>query len=101
MVENLKTNHYVKEYLDDGRLLLSFDNGKRVRVTPIVEEIIKKFDGTKSINKVKNELNNEGFEISESELEDLINNRLITVSYTHLTLPTIAAECRSRWSPYH
>ena len=23
------------------------------------------------------------------------------VSYTHLTLPTIAAECRSRWSPYH
>ena len=24
-----------------------------------------------------------------------------TVSYTHLKLPTIAAECRSRWSPYH
>ena len=24
-----------------------------------------------------------------------------TVSYTHLTLPTIAAECRSRWSAYH
>ena len=23
------------------------------------------------------------------------------VSYTHLTLPTIAAECRSRWSPDH
>ena len=27
--------------------------------------------------------------------------RAMTVSYTHLTLPTIAAECRSRWSPYH
>ena len=26
---------------------------------------------------------------------------VISVSYTHLTLPTIAAECRSRWSPYH
>ena len=24
----------------------------------------------------------------------------VTVSYTHLTLPTILA-CRSRWSPYH
>ena len=24
-----------------------------------------------------------------------------TVSYTHLTLPTIVRECRSRWSPYH
>ena len=23
------------------------------------------------------------------------------VSYTHLTLPTIPFECRSRWSPYH
>ena len=32
----------------------------------------------------------DGFEISP-----------FTVSYTHLTLPTIAAECRSRWSPYH
>ena len=24
-----------------------------------------------------------------------------TVSYTHLTLPTILRRCRSRWSPYH
>ena len=23
------------------------------------------------------------------------------VSYTHLTLPTMAGLCRSRWSPYH
>ena len=27
--------------------------------------------------------------------------RVRTVSYTHLTLPTSLAECRSRWSPYH
>ena len=26
---------------------------------------------------------------------------VIAVSYTHLTLPTIIPECRSRWSPYH
>ena len=25
----------------------------------------------------------------------------ITVSYTHLTLPTTIGWCRSRWSPYH
>ena len=24
-----------------------------------------------------------------------------SVSYTHLTLPTIYPKCRSRWSPYH
>ena len=23
------------------------------------------------------------------------------VSYTHMTLPTMLAQCRSRWSPYH
>ena len=28
-------------------------------------------------------------------------HRLIPVSYTHLTLPTTARRCRSRWSPYH
>ena len=26
---------------------------------------------------------------------------IVSVSYTHLTLPTIHVECRSRWSPYH
>ena len=25
----------------------------------------------------------------------------VAVSYTHLTLPTILNQCRSRWSPYH
>ena len=25
----------------------------------------------------------------------------VTVSYTHLTLPTKLEWCRSRWSPYH
>ena len=26
---------------------------------------------------------------------------VVTVSYTHLTLPTIILPCRCRWSPYH
>ena len=26
---------------------------------------------------------------------------LVSVSYTHLTLPTNPGMCRSRWSPYH
>ena len=26
---------------------------------------------------------------------------VMTVSYTHLTLPTTIVLCRSRWSPYH
>ena len=28
-------------------------------------------------------------------------SKLLSVSYTHLTLPTILRSCRSRWSPYH
>ena len=26
---------------------------------------------------------------------------IMSVSYTHLTLPTTQLKCRSRWSPYH
>ena len=29
------------------------------------------------------------------------SNSVDSVSYTHLTLPTICFKCRSRWSPYH
>ena len=28
-------------------------------------------------------------------------DRIVPVSYTHLTLPTTCRVCRSRWSPYH
>ncbi len=28
-------------------------------------------------------------------------NKIMTVSYTHLTLPTIRLTCRSRWWPDH
>ena len=37
-----------------------------------------------------------------SELEDKVEKKHPeSVSYTHLTLPTILRRCRSRWSPYH
>ena len=45
--------------------------------------------------------------VAKNGKEYLDKNKTMTaddsrpVSYTHLTLPTIAAECRSRWSPYH
>ena len=35
----------------------------------------------------------------DADLLEEVNN--LAVSYTHLTLPTIHVECRSRWSPYH
>ena len=38
------------------------------------------------------------FELAEKRLSA---DSLSTVSYTHLTLPTILRSCRSRWSPYH
>ena len=34
-------------------------------------------------------------------LPELTSTRINPVSYTHLTLPTTSALCRSRWSPYH
>ena len=44
---------------------------------------------------LKDELEARG--ISQRKFADSIG----TVSYTHLTLPTILRSCRSRWSPYH
>ena len=46
---------------------------------------------------------NDGEEEVARYIADLFKDydNVETVSYTHLTLPTIAAECRSRWSPYH
>ena len=38
-----------------------------------------------------------GAEISR----DYANREILSVSYTHLTLPTTIIRCRSRWSPYH
>ena len=40
------------------------------------------------------------YEITNTK-EESINIMPIPVSYTHLTLPTTARRCRSRWSPYH
>ena len=37
----------------------------------------------------------------QEQMEDLGYFYFNPVSYTHLTLPTIALLCRSRWSPYH
>ena len=45
------------------------------------------------------ELDNAGYTTKKAELNSI--NSAYSVSYTHLTLPTIHVECRSRWSPYH
>ena len=44
------------------------------------------------------EINNLDLVKDSSKIKEIIN---ISVSYTHLTLPTIPRWCRSRWSPYH
>ena len=38
---------------------------------------------------------------TDNDVERVEGYPILTVSYTHLTLPTIHVECRSRWSPYH
>ena len=49
----------------------------------------------------------EDLDLNENPFETFDDTLLLSriafpaVSYTHLTLPTKAVECRSRWSPYH
>ena len=47
------------------------------------------------------EVNGTHLKLTATDRFRLALRSLESVSYTHLTLPTIAAECRSRWSPYH
>ena len=37
----------------------------------------------------------------EHGVKHFVHHARNPVSYTHLTLPTTARRCRSRWSPYH
>ena len=60
-----------------------------------------------TINYLSQDLNQkQAINFKKSEHFDVIafwiyQDYLLTVSYTHLTLPTSAVACRSRWSPYH
>ena len=42
-----------------------------------------------------------GAQTFDRKITKPVTGTLEAVSYTHLTLPTIHVECRSRWSPYH
>ena len=55
---------------------------------------------TITLEQICDAINSIGFEV-ESTKAFLQVSGLKSVSYTHLTLPTSLAECRSRWSPYH
>ena len=57
-------------------------------------------EGTRSLKTTVNQLLLQYFDDSVSKKVCLLTLQVIPVSYTHLTLPTIPFECRSRWSPY-
>ena len=42
-----------------------------------------------------------GYRAHDGKVSMVLARNLLSVSYTHLTLPTTLHECRSRWSPYH
>ena len=80
------------------------------KVSAMKSEIMENVQGTNSdkketetqINglKQKEEINIQPEQNEETRIQKN-EDRLRTVSYTHLTLPTNTVTCRSRWSPYH
>ena len=74
------------------------------RVFPAEETAHKKaWDGVMRADfEAQQELREAGVQLSKWRLvEDEVVADHEAVSYTHLTLPTTKALCRSRWSPYH
>ena len=97
--------------------ILEYGRKREEKVKAMKSEIKNNIQGTNSEGKKtstqindldqKEEINfqpeqNEETRIQKNEekLRNLWDN-FKPVSYTHLTLPTIPFECRSRWSPYH
>ena len=99
---------------DDGTLSLDFhdpvdglkDLLNRTLDTPQAPEVSFRDDPLRMLRAARF-VSQLGFTVSPrvkqamTDMADEIGRITVAVSYTHLTLPTIAAECRSRWSPYH
>ena len=62
-----------------------------------VDVVIGLREGSKSIAKAEEQ----GLKVMTNAEAAQWADTIMTVSYTHLTLPTTLHECRSRWSPYH
>ena len=58
-------------------------------------------DGKTTIDASENIGKNAKFSFDDRLVSEKVQKNIETVSYTHLTLPTIYPKCRSRWSPYH
>ena len=110
---NLETD-YVKKMIDDDKYIISpinidfsndfFDQLYGREIRRIREGyrlgLVSREVAEQMIIDLQNNQNNSNFKVSEAD-------GTYTVSYTHLTLPTIYSRCRrstlcrSRWSPYH
>ena len=88
-------NILLETYWEIGRIIVEDEQGHSERAEY----------GRELINDLSRQLTKEyGKGFSKSNLFNMRNLYLsypISVSYTHLTLPTTLHECRSRWSPYH
>ena len=63
------------------------------------KEILQKFGENEFIGYTHTKSEGKILALFDEEFRSI--DRLESVSYTHLTLPTTTPQCRSRWSPYH
>ena len=90
-----------KEYRQ--RLKNQVNDLKEYGFTPKLSVILVGNDGaSQSYVKSKKKAAEKIGMISEIiHLDESTSEEVVSVSYTHLTLPTICLTCRSRWSAYH
>ena len=95
---------------DEGLEFAGFDYevSSRVRIAAEVDTPGRVAVAGKLLSDIVANMPNQPVEVSTSDTKLLLDGGsahfelpLMPVSYTHLTLPTIHVECRSRWSPYH
>ena len=75
--------------------------GKAIGVTGgNISNICKKLEKQGFVTRIRSDEDERVVNVELTDKGRDAAERVGTVSYTHLTLPTTARRCRSRWSPY-
>ena len=96
---NFNSSIYTDDFLDKN-FVNDMEKVKGIEQLHIYQRVDTKFYTGENEDFISKDLKN-SLDSGKKSGDKLYASIYAPVSYTHLTLPTTARRCRSRWSPYH